>query len=226
MPFDAEWFNELRNVTEEVIAQTKARGIHDFVPKVDELNRDGHVTNGFVEETHRFVNMFRAPFQLDEHFRSYARLIIDWPTGRTFRKQWNISFGAGLTSVDDEVRIGIGFRLSERPEAGPDSIMDYAEFKEYVRNHPAAFDRTFQALGNYLWMIGFNPSAPDVSENAARPLSDIVAQDEFPPDCWRFFGRRLRMSDPQDQAIVLSHQRLRDAAVEVFRQIQAAGFGM
>jgi hypothetical protein len=50
--------------------------------------------------------------------------------------------------------------------------------------------------------------------------------DLCPLDGWRFFAKRLSVRDPEDNAIIGSHERLRDAAVEVYAQIKAAGFGM
>lgn len=115
---------------------------------------------------------------------------MNFPEGRALRKQWNIGFAARDNPDEDFVRIG--FRLSDHAETPV--IMEYLEFREQVRRRQAAFDSTFQALGNYYEFLG--PGELDISESAVGPLSAIIIADEPPLDGWRFFGRRLRFRDP------------------------------
>jgi hypothetical protein len=218
MPFDAEWFDELRGITADRLARTRDQGIARYVPNVGELHRDGHITERFLVETQRFVHMFRTPYQFDELFRAYPQHLANWPPRRAFRKQWNIGFTAGPNHGGDYVRLGIGFRLSARPEVGEDSILDYVRFQEQVRNHRAAFDSAFEPLGNY-WE--FYPE-----RGFATRLSDMVIADNPPLESWRFFGRCLSAGKAEDVAVIGSHELFRDAAVGVFSHIQATGFGM
>ena len=220
MGFDVTWFDELRGLTRDLLMQTRDRGIQRYVPYVGELCRDGHITEWFLEETQRFVGMFRAPYQFDEFYRAYPQHIADWPPRRTFRKQWNIGFTAGPHYGDGYVRLGIGFRLSARPEAGEDSLMDYVLFQEQARNQRARFDSVFEP-----WNYWEADDAEDGRGFAAR-LSDRVVADNPPMESWRFFGRCLSMGNPEDAAVIGSHELLRDAAVEVFNRIQPAGFGI
>ena len=116
------------------------------------------------------------------------------------------------------MRLGIGFRLSARPEAGDDSIMDCVQFQERVRNRRAAFDSAFEPLGNY-W-------ESDAERGFATRLSEMVTSDNHPLEGWRFFGRWLSAGKSEDLAVIGLPELLRDAAVGVFSHIQAAGFGM
>lgn len=218
MPFDEEWFDELRRITADTLAQTRDRGIQRYVPHVGELCRDGHVSESFLTETERFVHIFSAPYQFDEFFRAYPQHIANWPPRRAFRKQWNIGLTAGPGHDEDYVRLGIGFRLSAHPEAGEDSVMDYVLFRDQVRNHRAMFDSAFEAMQNY-WEF-------DDEHGFAERLSDKVLADDPPLESWRFFGKCLSVGNPEDRATIGSHGLLHDVAIEVFNRIQAAGFGM
>jgi hypothetical protein len=224
VPFDAVWFSELRQLSDDRLSHTRLRGIAGFVPHVGELCRDGHVTDYFLDETTRFVSFIEeTQYRLDTFFRAYKRHVVNFPRGRAFRKQWNVGFSADGDPGGDFVRLGIGFRLSGYEEAR--GIQDYLEFREHIRNHREAFDRLFQPPGNYYEIMDWEPAGRDESANHI-PLSDVVVADQPPLDGWRFFGRRLWVRDPQDQAVIGSHTRLRDAAVDIFTRIQAAGFGM
>jgi hypothetical protein len=225
MPFDAAWFDELRGLSEGQLRETRELGIDGYVPHVGELCRDGHITGRFLEETLRFVRvMTRTRYRFDAFFRAYERHVVNFPKGRAFRKQWNIAFTAGESPDEDYVRIGIGFRLSAHEEAP--GIEEYLEFREQVRHRQAAFDQTFQALGNYYEFLDWEPPGPSIAKSAAGALSLIILADQPPLDGWRFFGRCLWVHDPGDQAVIGSHERLRDALVDVYDRIQRAGFGM
>jgi hypothetical protein len=225
MPFDAAWFDELRGLSEDQLRETRELGIDGYVPHVGELCRDGHITSRFLEETLHFVRiMARTRYRFDTFFRAYERHVVNFPKGRAFRKQWNIAFTAGDSPDEDYVRIGIGFRLSAHEEAP--GIEEYLEFREQVRRRQAAFDQTFQVLGNFYEFLNLEPPGPFISESAAGALSLIIIADQPPLNGWRFFGRRLWVHDPQDQAVIGSHERLRDAVIDVCDRIQRAGFGM
>jgi hypothetical protein len=225
MPFDAAWFDELRGLTEDKLRETRERGIGGYVPHVGELRRDRHVTSRFLEECLEFVHLMDGtPYRFDIFFRTYERHVVNYPKGSAFRKQWNIAFTAGDSSDEDYVRIGIGFRLSAHEKAS--GIEEYLEFREQVRRRQAAFDQTFQALGNYYEFLDWEPPGPSISGSAAGALSLLILTDQPPLDGWRFFGRRLWVHDPQDQAVIGSHDQLRDAVIDVCDRIQRAGFGM
>jgi hypothetical protein len=225
MPFDAAWFDELRGLSENQLKETREMGIDGYVPHVGELCRDGHITGHFLEETLRFVRiMNRTRYRFDTFFRAYERHVVNFPKGRAFRKQWNIAFTAGDSPHEDYVRVGIGFRLSAHEEAS--GIEEYLEFREQVRRRQAAFDQTFQAFGNYYEFLNLDPPGPSISENAAAVLSLIVIADQPPLNGWRFFGRSLYVRNLQDQAVIGSHEQLRDAVIEIFDRIQNSGFGM
>jgi hypothetical protein len=166
-----------------------------------------------------------TPFQFDTYFRAYARHVVNFPKGRAFRKQWNIAFTAGDGPGDDHVRIGLGFSLSANEEKGR-GIEEYLQFRERVGHQHATFDKTFQALGNYYEFLNDEPPAPSVSASPMGDLSPIIIADEPPLIGWRFFGRRLWVHDPKDQAIIGSHEKLREAVIDVCTRIQQAGFGM
>jgi hypothetical protein len=225
MPFDAGWFDELRGLSEEQLRETRELGIDGYVPHVGELCRDGHLSGRFLEETLAFVRiMSRTRYRFDTFFRAYERHVVDFPKGRAFRRQWNIAFTAGDRPDEDYVRIGIGFRLSAHEEAP--GIEEYLEFREQVSRRQAAFDQTLQVLGNYYEFGSIEPPGPFISESAAGALSLIIIADQPPLNGWRFFGRRLWVHDPQDQAVIGSHERLRDAVIDSCDRIQRAGFGM
>ena len=184
MPFDAAWFDELRGLSEDQIQKTHDLGIVGFVPNVDELYRDGHISSRFLEETRLFVrSMARTRYRFDTYFRAWARHLANFPKGRAFRKQWNIAFTAGDSPDQDYVRIGIGFSLSTFKEAT--GIEEYLEFREQVRLRQAAFDQAFQILGNYHELDSLT------SESASGALSPIIIADQPPSDGWRLFGKRL-----------------------------------
>ena len=123
----------------------------------------------------------------------------------------------------DYARIGIGVRLSRYEEAR--GIEGYLNFQHQVARHQQTFDAIFQALGNYYELVSEEPQSPWASGNASGQLSPTVLADQCPLVGWRFFGKRLYFRKPADHAIISSHERLRDAAVEVYQQIRAAGFG-
>lgn len=120
------------------------------------------------------------------------------------------------------MRIGIGFRLSHYEN--DKGIEDYLLFQQDVQRRSAQFDQTFQALGGYYESYSEIPPAPWQSGEAPAGLSAIVVGDQSPLDGWRFFGKRLSVRSAEDNAIIGSHERLRDEAVEVHTRIRAAGF--
>lgn len=225
MSFDTAWFEELRSLTEGQIRETRERGIVGYVPRVGELCRDGHVTREFLNETRDFVHMMNSThYPFAEYFRAYPQHVVNFPNGRAFRKQWNIAFTAGDSRDEDQVRIGIGFRLSPNPTPNAEAgVMEYFEFREQVRERQADFNQTFRALGNY---YEIENSERSVSGSETNALSDIVIADEPERDEWRFFGRRLWIRDPQNEAVVSSHERLRDTMIDIYDRIRDAGFGM
>ena len=223
MPFDADWFNELRMVSENRLRETRESGIDGYVPHVGELCRDGHVTNRFLDETLQFVRlMLRTSYRLDTFFRCYEQHVVNFPKGRAFRKQWNIAFTATDDADKDHLRIGLGFRLSAYEDAP--GIPEYFEFREQVRKQPTAFDRAFQTLGNY-YEFWDSETDKSINDNAST-LSPVVINDEPPLNGWRFFGKRLWVHHPQTQDVLSSHERLRDTAISAFAEIQRAGFGL
>jgi hypothetical protein len=225
MPFDAQWFDELRGISADNLQMTRVRGIRGYVLDVGELCEAGYITSRFLEETRNFVRlMSTSSYRFDRLFCAYERHIANFPRSRAFRKQWNIAFTAGAGPNDDYVRIGVGFRLSAHEETR--GIEEYLEFRQQVSHQQAGFDRTFQALGNYYEFENLEPSGPSICQNAVGLLSAIIIADVPPLNGWRFFGSRLWTHDPQDQAVIGSHERLRDAVVDVFNQIQGSGFGM
>lgn len=231
MPFDAAWFDELRTVSEAKLRLVRENGIEGFAPQVGELCRDEHVSVRFVEETEHLIRLLdRTAFCFGAAFRAYERHVVAFPKGRAFRKQWNIGFTAGVRPDDDHVRIGIGFRLSDFwgdtwADDATGGIEEYLLFREQARLRSAEFDALFEGLGGYYEIDG-RRSALDPAGGAKDRLSAIVVADNPWPECWRFFGRRLMVRDADDRAIIRSHERLRDVAIDVFDRIQRAGFGM
>src|SRR5262249_46167063 len=149
--FDSAWFDELRGLSDEMLQDTRAHGIEGYCPHVGEVHRAGHISGRFLNETESFVRiMDRTRYKFGQLFRAYARHVVDFPSGRAFRQQWNIAFTAGDSPDDDYVRIGIGFRLSEHERSN--GVVEYLEFVEQARRHRIAFDRTFQDLGNFYQM--------------------------------------------------------------------------
>jgi hypothetical protein len=225
VPFDAGWFSELRGLSEDHLRDTRAQGIAGFVPHVGELCGAGHLSARFLDDTTAFVHaMDRTRYRFDRYFRAYKRHVVNFPKGRAFRKQWNIGCTAGDHPEDDYVRIGLGFRLSGHEDAS--GVEDYLEFRRDVGSRPAAFNSTFQSLGNYHEFADWEDGDRDESGNYVGDLSELVIRDEPPLEGWRFFGRQLSMDDPQERAVVGSFDRLRDTSVEVFEAIRSAGFGM
>jgi hypothetical protein len=227
VPFDAEWFNELRGLSQERLQQTRARGIDQdhLVPHVGDLCEDGHVSARFLNETTSFVQiMLTQGYRFNDFFRAYPRHIVNWPSGRAFRKPWNIGFTAAGGPDDDHVRIGIGFRLSRHEN--DKGIEDYLLFQQDVQRRSAQFDEGYRATDSYYELWSEIPPAAWQSGEAPAGLSAIIIGDQCPLDGWRFFGRRLCVRNPGDNVIIGSHERLRDAAVEVYNAIKAAGFGM
>jgi hypothetical protein len=224
MPFDAGWFQELRGLSQDRLQRTRARGIDQdhLVPHVGDLCEDGHISGRFLDETTSFVQiMLTQGYRFNAFFRAYPRHVANWPPGRAFRKQWNIGFTAVDGPDDDYVRSGIGFRLSPLNDKGVD---DYLSFQEDVRRRPAQFDQTFQALGGCYESYSDNPPAAWKSGEVPAGLSAIIIGDQCPLDGWRFFGKRLLVPKTGGNAIVSSHELLRDEAVEVYTRIKAAGF--
>lgn len=221
MPFDADWFNELRMISENRLREMREAGIDGYVPHVGELRRDGHVTGRFLYETLQFVRLMReTPYCLDTFFRCYEQHVVNFPRGRAFRKQWNIAFTAEDDADKDHLRIGLGFRLS----ADTPGIVEYLEFRDQVSRQPAVFDRAFQTLGNYYEFWDAEPEGL-INDNA-NTLSRLVINDGPSLNGWRFFGKRLWVRHPQTQEVLSSHERLRDTAIAVFGEIQRAGFGL
>lgn len=176
MPFDTVWFNELRELSEDKLLETRELGIDGYVPHVGELCRDGHITSRFLDETLKFVRIMNSTqYRFDTFFRAYERHVVNFPKGRAFRKQWNIAFTAGSSPEEDYVRIGIGFRLSAHEEAP--GIVEYLEFREQVRRRQTVFDQTFKVLGNYYEFLNWEPQAPEISEEAKGDLSGIIIPD-------------------------------------------------
>jgi hypothetical protein len=227
MPFDAAWFDELRALSEIKVQQTRALGIDGYVPHVGELRPDGLITSRFLDETLHFVRlMLKTRYKFDTFFRSYERHMVNFPRGRAFHKQWNIAFTAGANPDEDHLRIGLGFRLSAHVDGIAPGIEEYLEFAKQVRSRQTAFNQTFQALGNCYELLDWEPPGPCVCENAVGALSLIIISDPPPLEGWRVFGKRLWVHDPQDQAIISSHKRLRDATIDIYERIRHAGFGM
>src|SRR6266566_385027 len=208
MPFDAAWFDELRGISQHQLQLTKMRGTRGYRPHVGELCAAHYVSSRFLQETEHFVHvMDGTPYRFDTFFRAYPQHVVNFPRGRAFRKQWNIGFTAGTSTDQDYVRIGIGFRLSGHENA--DSIPDYLEWQQNVRQRPGAFDHTFQDFGNYYELWDEETTGGWVSDSAVGDLSRIVVADQAPLEGWRFFGRRLWVHDNQHQALIGSHARLR-----------------
>lgn len=227
MSFDAAWFDELRGLSEENIQVTRERGIDAYVPHVGELCLDGYLSVKFVEETEDFVRLMgKTSFRFDVPFRAYQRHIVNFPKGRAFRKQWNIAFTAGEIPEEDYVRIGIGFRLSQRESEYMTGIEEYLEFREQARLRAETFDEVFRGLGGYYENDDMRPLGASGFAPSGAGLSHIVIADSPSPECWRFFGKRLTVRDAEDLSVIRSHERLRDVLVDVFERIKRAGFGM
>ena len=225
MSFDAAWFNELRGISINKLQETRENGISGYVPHVGELCRAGHVTGRFLDETLKFIRiMSKTRYHFATFFRGYERHILNYPRGRSFRKQWNIAFTAGDSPVEDYVRIGVGFRLSAHEAAH--GILEYLEYRDLVSLNKRVFNQTFRDLGNYYEFLNLEPPGPFTCENTDDDLSSYIIDDQPPLNGWRFFGTRLMTHNEKDNEMINSHSKLKDFIIDTFNTIQEAGFGM
>jgi hypothetical protein len=209
--FDAAWFDELRGVTDTRISVVQPA---EFRPTVNELRIAGVIGVVFSQTAIRVLQLlYKTPYQFDRDFRVMERHIFTFPSGRAFRKQWNIGFYADDQPSGDCARIGIGFRL--RRELTPEGIDDYSDFVARALSRPGDFDSLFAGLGNYVENI---PATGGSLATALR--SDTPDFD----DDWRFFGKCLHASDSADRKILESEDLLAKEAVATFAKIQRAGF--
>lgn len=215
MGFDKDWFNHLRDMSQEIIEKAYARGIGELRPNVAELCGYRLVHTGFYMKTVELVRAFeKTKYKFSPYFRAYERHICDFPKGKAFRKQWNIGFYAGSAPSEDCVRIGLGFSLNM--QISMEGIEEYMEFVNKVRTKPSHFDAVFNRLGGY---------AEPEHLTATKSLSSAVLADSPRyDDDWRFFGSCLRFADPDDMKVITDTTKLVHQAVDVFDQIEQSGF--
>jgi hypothetical protein len=212
MGFDKEWFNELRQLSDQAIAVINPKS---FRPTVDELVTHDLVSNNFLNSTLELVKgLNKTKFPFSPLFRVYPGHICNFPRGKAFRKQWNIGFYAGDDPSQDCTRIGIGFSLNK--EMSQQGIDEYVDFIEKIAEHPEKFDSTFHELGNY---------AEPHHLLTQQPLSSTIIADQpnFNDD-WRFFGKILVYSSEHDRSILNSIDMFIDESAAVFDHINQSGF--
>lgn len=215
MGFNKDWFNQLRDMSQEIIDRAYTRGIGELRPNVAELCGYRLVPTGFYMETVELVRAFeKTRYKFSPYFRAYERHICDFPKGKAYRKQWNIGFYAGSDPSEDCVRIGLGFSLNMQMRM--EGIEEYIEFVNKVRTKTIHFDAVFNKLGGY---------AEPEHLTETKPLSSAVLADSPKyEDDWRFFGACLRFDDPADMKIISDTEKLVLRAVDIFDQIEKSGF--
>jgi hypothetical protein len=224
MGFDQAWFDELRQLTQPVLAAVAATPIEGYYPHVGELRVAGSVGPRFYGETQQLIHrLVHTRYAMSADFKTTSqaeRHIYNFPAGRSFRMQWNIGFYAGDSPDEDHARIGLGFRINmHQNEKGID---DFLYFANLVHGNQASFDQTFRALGPY--------SEPESIFAGAANLAVAMVQDARGnrvswADDWRFYGRVLKRTDPLDVSILNSVPNFSTEAIRVFDLIRNSGFG-
>lgn len=212
MSFNDAWFDELRSLSLEKLGLVQPAS---FRPTVAELYAGGAISQAFLNSTLELVKGLQAThFKLAPLFRAYEHHICNFPAGKAFRKQWNIGFTAGDDVTGDFVRIGIGFSLNK--EMSQQGIDEYADFLAQVAQRKDAFDETFSLLGYYAEPFGVLKE---------MSLSRLILKDTPNlADDWRFFGKVLQRSNPDDAIHLISSEALAQEAVRVFTIIEKNGF--
>ena len=212
MAFNKQWFDELRGLSEQSIANVTPKS---FRPAVDELYVSGFITSNFLNTTLDLVkDLNKTRFTFSPLFRVYPSHICNFPRGKAFRKQWNIGFFAGDSSSETFARIGIGFSLNS--EMSSQGIDEYSDFIARVAERKSDFDDTFALSGNYAEPFGTETD---------KKLSTLILSDkpDFKDD-WRFYGKMLRLDNNSDRDILSSIDTFVLEAVDVFTTIEKAGF--
>jgi len=226
--FDQPWFDELRMVTRAVLNAVHANGIVGYSPDFSELLRDGRISQRCYDESECLINLLaHTPFNLSPVFKTSTQSeqhIFNFPYGRAWRTQWNLGFSAEPNPADDHVRIGIGVDLSGWDQQGIQGQQDYTDWVllRVAANRPA-FDATFSQLGPYSEPATLFANAVAGQISLAQAVVADLGLAVNKKD-WRFFGRVLRYSVPQDRGILHSVPALAQEALRVFQVIQGAGF--
>lgn len=225
--FDRPWFDELRMVTRAVLNAVHAKGIAGYSPDFSELLRDGRISQHCYDESERLIDLLaHTAFKLSPVFKTSTQSeqhIFNFPYSRAWRTQWNLGFSAESNPADDHVRIGIGVDLSGWDQQGIKGQQDYTDWVIRVAANRSAFDATFSRLGPYSEpTMLFAKAAAGQSSLAQAVIADL-GQAVSDKD-WRFFGRVLHYSVPQDRAILHSVPALAQEARRVFQAIQSASF--
>jgi hypothetical protein len=216
MAFDSIWFDELRKLDEiEISKVTHPRG---FRPAMDELYHAGVISQNFIIQTLNLVRaLHKTRYPFDRQFVAYERHITNFPKGRAFRKQWNIGFTGGDAPEEDYIRIGIGFRLGLLgEESGQKGVDDYLDYKQRIIKNPSTFDHTFNLLGKFT-------EPENLASSSSLAQSFLSDKPNFNDD-WRFFGKKLKFSNPEDRQKMLVIDELVKEAIRVFDHITKCGF--
>lgn len=215
MGFDQKWFDTLRMISPSVVGVAHELGIERRAPNLFELADNKLIPADFVtpaKELIRELNISSYPFGMT-FFRAATGHIFTFPANRAYRWQWNISFSANEDPHHDHARVGIGLYVPNGEE-GSKAWFKYHDFQNEVRKRPSAFAALMRQIG-YCEPEGFAPP---------HGFMDAVINDSPEMPFWRFFGARLLMSSPHHSILLSSIPHLVSYAVDIFRQIEKAGF--
>ena len=214
--FDAGWFDELRAVTRRQVERARDLLREEMplpLPRLGEMVNLGLAPRSLLQPTLNLISEIRRIQNLG--FPDAFVVHIDGQHIYTRdagydKRQMNIGFAASPFYPWDMMRIGVGFPMKD---PASDAAMDYAIFRDRVRNNPHGFDAVYtHALGGY---GEFDES------NVWAPLSREIVNDHHGGE-WRFFGKRLTLAE--DAALLSAIPALAQATVNVFQQINAAPF--
>ena len=184
-------------------------------PSVYELLKVGILSQTFVDVTDQFAKaLFKYNYPLSPEFRVHdQRHIYTFPSGRSFKRQWNVGFYAGDSASEDYMRIGLGFRLNRHYE--PEGLDEFTDFLGAVVQRQKDFDRLMKSLGNY--------TEPVLKKGRSLAQAVLADQPDFEDD-WRFYGKRLSPQDRKDVRILSSIDLLAEECANTFDQIKQSGF--
>jgi hypothetical protein len=210
--FDPKWFNQLRALSRDKVLRIQSPRMR---PSVYELRNAGILRQTFVDVTDKFAKgLFKYNYPMSPEFRVHdERHIYTFPTGRSFKRQWNVGFYAGETASEDYMRIGLGFRLNRHYE--PEGLDEFTDFLGAVVQRQKDFDRLMKGLGNY--------TEPTFKKKGSLAQAVLADQPDFEDD-WRFYGKRLRPLDRKDLRILSSIDLLAEECANIFDQIKQSGF--
>jgi hypothetical protein len=216
MSFSTEWFNQLSDVDQSVLATVHTSR---YRPTVEDVMEQTEYFDAAFRDT--LLDVVKA-LQGRDHLLSYrlrveSKHVYTYPKGRAYREQLNV----GWYSRDQAwMRIGVGYRRATNNDKSVDDLM---EFLRAIEKEGDRFDSLIGSFHRpYLTPLSLSLDAPSQSI-ITYIRGDGITKGTLPG--WLFWGTRLDFSREEDREILESSYKLVDHFTDVFDRIKASPFG-